>query len=217
MPRYTRSWTALFLCSCALVAHAHDWWIIADPPRPEPGHAIRFEIGGGHAFPESDTLLAERLLYSTFISGPSGRTDVEFSAGALIHEVTASLDAPGLYRAVFLIQRPGDDKPIITGTTLLPVGGVDNASEYAHGEGLEIVPLTRLSDWQPGGDVAVEVRWNGTVVPALIRLERATGRSIRMRSAPDRPAVFTRWIKELVLFITEHQGQTATLTIIQGE
>ena len=184
------------------------------PAHPQAGSAVQFEIGGGHRFPSSEELLAERLLHAASLSGPNGAAlPLAFSPEDLAHRATATLADPGVYRADFQIQRPGDEAPIIVGRALVLVDGQDDPSLYANNQGLEIVPLTKISTWQAGAEVAMEVRLNGEVVPAMIRLEREGGRPVRLRTTRDRPAVFRRWIEGPSLFITEHSGQTATLTV----
>lgn len=207
----------LLLSTFCVNTQAHDWWILARPATPQPDEQVRFEIGGGHAFPRSEELLAPRLIRQATLSGPDLSVPLDFVTDENRHITTRSLDRKGTYRAAFHVQRSGDDAPFIAACALMVVGEVDEQEAYAVNEGLEIVPLKPISEWQVGGEVPLEVRRDGNVVAALIRLERATGRPIRMRSAPGRPAVFTRWQVGPSLFVTEHQGQTATLTVWMKE
>lgn len=204
----------MMLGALLLDAEAHDWWITAHPAYPEAGHAVRFEIGGGHGFPQSGELLAARLLSHTSMSGPEGSAlPLAFSPEEQVHMATTRLDTPGVYRVDFHVQRPGDEAPIILGRTLVVVDGKDSVSDYAANEGLELVPLTPITEWSADGEVLMEVRLNGAVIPAMIRLQRETGRPVRLRTAPGRPAVFRQWVAAPGLFIAEHSGQTATLAV----
>lgn len=204
----------LLLGGLVVEAAAHDWWIRAVPAHPQTGNTVRFEIGGGHRFPESEERLATRLLHAAYLTGPDGDTQpLAFSPEEVSHRASTTLAAPGVYRADFQIKRPGDEAPIIAGRTLVVVGGQDTQSMYAGNQGLEIVPLSKVSTWQTGAEVSMEVRLNGEVVPAMIRLERVRGRRVRMRTTTDRPAIFRRWIEGPSLFVVEYGDQTATLTV----
>ncbi len=194
-------------------AGAHYWWILATSAGPAPGESVRLEVGGGHGFPESDTLLAERLLHAARVVGPGMDESLTFVAGDTLRVADVSLPESGVYRAEFEVQRPGDARPLIMGRTLILTGDGDDVDAYATGEGLEIVPTTKLSAWAKGEDLQLEVRLDGEVVPAMIRLERAGERPVRLRTAPGRPADFTRWVEGPSLFVVEHEGQTVTLTV----
>ncbi|GEM_PF-2165443 len=204
---------ALLLGMFSAGAHAHDWWIHAHPVHPAPGSEVRLAIGGGHSFPESEELLAARLLAQTVLTGPDTEVPLDFAADNKQHVAAYTLQRKGVYRADFHVQRPGDEAPLIAGRALVVAGAADDPAAYAANDGLEIVPLKPVSDWRAGGEVPLEVRSDGEVVASMIRLERATGRPVRMRSAPGRPAVFRHWQAGPSLFITEYRGQTATLTV----
>ena len=201
----------------ANVSIAHDWWIRATPAYPEAGETVHLEIGGGHSFPDSESLLAARLLQQTSVSGADYEKELAFSPGDQAHSTSITFDKPGTYRVSFTVQRAGAGRPIMVGRTLLVVGGVDDSSEYKDGDGLEIIPLTPLLEWKDGGEIQVEVQWNGEVVPANIRVVRDQARTLRMRSAPDRPAAFSDWVSGPVLFIAEHRGTSATLVVMPKE
>jgi len=187
---------------------AHDYWIRVEPMAPATGDRVKVFIGGGHAFPESDVLLDERLLTGININRHAVKPETD------AREWVFSWVAPssGVFRASYQLKRPRRDEPFHEAVTWV-VSGANDTGAYATGRGLELIPVSPWSALAVGESWMVEARWNGEVIEAQIGLTQPGTRAIYRRSSVDQPAVFRVTTPGPVLCTVRRQGRTASLTL----
>jgi len=204
--RWRMAVLAGWLCGVTAVS-AHDYWIRADRTFPDVGDEVVITIGGGHHFPESEVLIAGRMIIEKRINGNT------FDPVEADNEWTTVWMVPssGVFRASYRLKNPRRDDPFHESVTWI-VAGAGGAYPQGTGQGLELIPLAPGSSLRTNGTLVVETHWNGQAVETQIGLSRPGARTTYRNSAPGRPAVF-RAAPGPVLLTVRHQGRTATLTL----
>ncbi len=203
---------AVALLLAASFARGHDHWVLVDAAAGEGG--VRgISIGSGHRFPESETLLARRLLADMEIVAPDGRAK-PFGPEAHDHAWVASgmFEAPGVWIVSFALRRTPRAEPVHRGRAILVLGKEDDPSRYTKGEGLEIVPLEALSGLSPGDALPLTIMRDGGAIGSTIAVRPENGRSVFITAAADRPALMRVERSGAYLLTVTDRGQTFSLT-----
>ncbi len=187
--KHTIKTMAVTACVCAILAmnhgtsRAHDLWISAD--QPKAGKPLHLLVGWGHEFPATEQVTWEKLaLVPTCVIGPKG--NIETTPGDKQDLLTAAPLAEGTYIVVGGRQ-PQYYTKTPEGAKTLPKNQVRQAescsysSKYAkavvnvgkaHGDvskpvghALEIVPLVNPADVKVGGELPVQVLYDGKPLP----------------------------------------------------
>lgn len=206
----------LLLGIAALAAGAacgHDFWLDAEPLRPEAGASVTVWIRGGHYFPESAIALADRLIAALTVESPGGAAQPLTTAmenkerrGAFV------ADAARLHRLSLVIQQPRQPVPAAWAHAyVVPRGADTDPATYAAGTGLEIVPRTRLETIAANQPAMFEVLRNGQPVAARIEFVAAAGGTGWASAKPEQPAEYVPRKPGRHLAMVADGGQTATL------
>lgn len=208
----TASWLATACLFCAATAHAHEHWVITDTGANTNGRQ-KVCICSGHSFPQSDILLAERLLADMQIVGPSGEpTPYKPAAQEKTWMADVSFDKPGVWMVSFSLKKPQEDHPVYQGRCLMVMGGQDDPTRYASGKGLEIVPGALLSELKPGGTLPVSILMDGTPVEGKIAVTPEKGAASFLSTGRDRPAQLRIPSAGAYLLTASQKGTTFSLT-----
>ncbi len=174
----TRGLLALALVALlAVPALAHDMWITFDKTQAgQPAHIL---VGYGHAFPANEGTEAEKLM-PAYLVGPKGR--LECKAGDKLDFVSVAPLAEGSYLAVsgrqaqWYTNSPegSQDKPKnqVPGATqcirsvkyakaVLNLGKTPGDVSQPVGQNLEIVPLVNPGAIKAGGELPIQVLFEG--------------------------------------------------------
>ncbi len=173
--------TACFLAALMLVfdapCHAHDMWITVEQPTVgKPLHAL---VGWGHAFPETESLDKDNMA-PAFVMGPKGRLDVKLGEKQDFFTVTpvseGSYVVAGGRKESWYTKTPEGRKdlprsqvPDAVSCTrsakyvkaVVNVGKAKDAVSTPVAHVLEIVTLKNPADVRPGGDLPVQVLYEG--------------------------------------------------------
>lgn len=161
----------------ATPALAHDMWITVDKPQVgQPAHIL---VGYGHAFPASEGTEADRLM-PAYLVGPKGR--VECKAGDKLDFVSVAPLAEGSYLAVsgrqaqWYTKSPegSQDKPknqvpgasqcirsVKYAKAVINLGQTLGDVSQPVGQNLEIVPLANPGGLKAGGELPIQVLFEG--------------------------------------------------------
>ncbi|HMO52439.1 MAG TPA: DUF4198 domain-containing protein [Kiritimatiellia bacterium] len=197
----------------ASVAAGHDYWIVAEPAFPEPGTPVTLRLCGGHRPPDSEFLIADRMIVRVEATGPYGVEALTSQAMSRHHEAIWTPKTSGVYRVGFTLKRPRDEQPIAEARTLVVAGDVDDPSAYASAEGLELVPHVEVSAWRAGAALPLAIFHQGEPVAGEIEMTTPRGKPVFRRSSPGQPALFTSPAPGWHLFTVRHAGRTASLLL----
>ena len=161
----------------AAPALAHDMWITLDKPQVgQPAHIL---VGYGHAFPTTEQTDQDKLM-PAYLVGAKGR--LECKAGDKQDFVSAAPLAEGSYLAVggrqaqWYTKSPegSQDKPKnqVPGATscirsvkyakaILNLGAAPGDVSQPVGQNLEIVPLANPATIKAGGELPIQVLFEG--------------------------------------------------------
>lgn len=161
----------------AVPALAHDMWITVDKPQlNQPAHIL---VGYGHAFPDNEGTEADKLM-PAYLVGPKGR--VECKAGDKLDFVSLAPLTEGSYLAVsgrqaqWYTKSPegSQDKPKnqVPGATqcirsvkyakaIINLGQTPGDVSQPVGQNLEIVPLANPGAIKAGGELPIQVLFEG--------------------------------------------------------
>ncbi|MBI5522256.1 MAG: DUF4198 domain-containing protein [Desulfarculus sp.] len=169
-------WAATLLAGCP-AALAHDMWLTVD--KPELNKPLHVMVGYGHAFPQSEGTEKERL-NPVYLLGPQGK--LESRAGDKLDFLTASPLAKGSYVVVggrspqWYTKTPEGYKDALKNQVpgalsclrsakyakaVVNLGGASDDVSKALGQTMEIVPLANPAAIKAGGDLPVQVLFEG--------------------------------------------------------
>ncbi len=178
---------ASVLFSCAIPAmlaspsFAHDMWLTAE--NPAVGKPLHLLVGYGHAFPEIEELAKDKIS-PAYVLGPEGR--IETKMGEKQDFLTVSPLKEGSYIAVggrepqFYTKTPEGSKPLpknqVEGATessysvkfakvIVNIGKAKGDVSKPVGQMLELVPLVNPATVKPGGDLPVQILFDGKPLP----------------------------------------------------
>lgn len=210
--RWRRGFSAVVLLLCAGPVMAHDFWIDVARDGWAPEEGVHLFIGGGHYFPNSDTLLADRLVERFAVRMPGGSwIEPERREDGAQWRATAKLDAAGWYLAELSIRRPRAPSPDYVARSFFSLGDAGEAPSFPKtGTGLEIVP-----EYRSAGDrteVRLRVTQDGTPVSARLVIQPAGGGVRRARVLEDQP--YTLAVdRDQYLIVTSTGRETASLVL----
>lgn len=197
----------------AASAFGHEHWIVTDVSGTAGNGLARIRICSGHNFPQSDLLLAERLLSETVVVGPDGKS-VLYKPHPRDKTWTADVafDKPGVWMVSFALKKPQESDPLFRGRSLLVLGPLDDPSRYAQKKGLEIVPGAALSTLKIGDTLPVSILVDGSPVEGKIAITPEKGSVSFLSTAKDRPAQLKIAAYGACLLTVSHKGRTFALT-----
>lgn len=205
-------WLLVLFVLFSGIAYAHEHWILTDAATDADG-TITFRIGSGHRFPDSDTLLAERLLVETIVTAPNGKAQ-PLNTG--IHDRfrtgTVRCDQPGTWAFSFALQRPRQTEPLHRGRCILVNGGKDDPVRYTNGTGLEIAPGAALSEMFPGATLPLRILHDGHPIGGAISVTPENGPSFFLSTTSARPAQLPIRQPAAWLLTVTDRGRTFSLT-----
>ncbi len=204
-------WRILALLpACGTAVKAHEYWACLEDHQGQ----LEMRICSGHAFPESDLLLAERLLAETAFVRPDGVVvPVKPVAANKYWRAEFAAEGPGVWTAAFALKRPPEEEPFFRGRCLRVRGGADDPARYAMGKGLEIVPQAPLSRLKEGEAFAVALRWDGHPIEGKIMVTPENGSVMFFSTGRQRPAELKLPKAGWYLLTASHGGKSFALTI----
>jgi hypothetical protein len=194
-------------------ALGHDFWLDAEPIRPEGAGPVTIRVRGGHYFPASAVALADRLIDSIVLE-PDGAAPTRINTEAAGHERRGSveIDAAPLHRVTLQIRQPRKPAPAAWARVfIVPHGAATNPEMYAAGAGLEIVPRAPLETIAVGTAVPFDVLRDGQPIAARIEFVAAAGGASWVEARPPQSAMFTPRKPGRHLALIRAGPQTATL------
>jgi len=202
---------------CAVAAHAHEHWVIAEIGANTNGRG-KVCICSGHSFPRSDILLAERLLADMQIVGPSGETAAyKPTAREKTWTADVAFDKPGIWIVAFALKKPQEAEAVYRGRSLVVIGGQDDPLRYARKHGLEIVPGAPISKVKPGGILPLSLLLDGIPVEGKISVTPEKGSVSFLSTGKDRPAELKITAAGWYLLTVSQKGKTFALTFTVAE
>jgi len=203
---------ALFLL-CASVVLAHDNWLIVEYPLSVSQSLAKVQICSGHGFPESELLIAERLLVEMEVTGPDGKS-VPYKVTAQDKKWTADVmfDKPGVWVVSFALKKPQAAEPLYRGRNLVVVGRSDDTLRYACKKGLEIVPGSALSALKAGDMLPLSITLDGAPLEGTISVTPEKGSASFLSTGKDRPAQLKIASSGMYLLTASNGGKTFSLT-----
>lgn len=189
-------------------ARAHDFWVDYDVDAWSPGREVSLFIIGGHRYPRSEALLADRLIDRFALRAPDGTwRDLKRRESDERWRADVAVDQPGWYVAELTVRRPRARSPNIVARALFRLGEAgDPPPDIGGGEGLEIV-LSRLE-----GKTMLQTFLDGMLVSSGLVLYNSAGDVSRSGTSARNPLTWTlgggKWL------ITAATGtQSATLVL----
>jgi hypothetical protein len=212
------SWWAVGALGLAVAlappARGHDYWIDVEPMPPPGDRPAAVRIAGGHYFPSSSVVLAERLIAELVVRDPDGVVTPLVSAPReKAREAAWSFDRPGLYRFRLAIRRPLLAEPEYWATALVAAGsgGTDDPDAYAVGRGLEIVPAKPVSSLAVGAPWPVRVLLDGVPVAARVVVIPAWGKTRALSGAAGESVFLPLPVRGRYLVTATVDARTASL------
>lgn len=192
---------------------AHEDWIDVSNYYPAAGDTITIYLSGGHHYPESETLLAERLIYRPEIVTPEGRTEsLKFTAGKNRWKTSYVIKNAGVYIAKFALKKPQIDTPLFYGKAIIIAGGKDQQKNYSAQLPMEISPLTEISSATPGSTLKLHLLKNETPSSGTIILMPAGSKNYYLTNTSTQPAEYKIRSTGKYLVYTETSGTNCSVT-----
>jgi len=195
--------------------NAHETWIVFQAG--EEGKSI-FYLCSGHDFPESETIVSEKLADSISLVKPAGKSE-EFqlveSKEKNCWQAEAELKSTGTYLACYSLKRPQMEEPLVWGKTIISYKG--DSGNYSSGNGLEIVPLLKLTAVEAGEKLPLVLYYNGERVSGSLRISPAGSGSYHMRTAKEYPAEIKIKKSGWYLITAGYEGKKCSLTFFVEE
>lgn len=182
----------------ATTARAHDFWMIFDP------EASTLRVEGGHYFPRAEIGPHLRTIHRWALQNPSGLWEEWTEKQGL--SWTVKWSAPGVYRAVLILQAPRAPRPMYFAQSLFVEEMSSMSWPMPLGEGLEI-SVTQEED-----DVLLALLSDGQAVRAVLTAQSSGASSRRLTSDPDAPARLRLELNKRYLITATMGGQTASLS-----
>ena len=206
----------ILLLALPLAAAAHDIWIDVEPFTPAAGAESAVTLAGGHYFPASATVVADRLIRRAAVRLPGGgETNLVTTATARQRDGKLAFPVPGTYRMDLVLQKPQLPKPDAWAKAIVQCGsGPADLSAYAVGQGLEIVPRADLSALRPGASLPLEVHNDGVAIAGKLQVMAAAGGTAWLDARPEQPAELTVKKPGRYLVTCERGSQACSLTFI---
>lgn len=209
--------TAMVLTWAGAAALAHEHWVDVEDYYPAAGKSVKVHVCSGHAFPESSTVLKERVLRGTRVIAPGGKaSDYQASEAGKKRTARIELGEAGVHLVLFELGPPQMKEPMYQAKAIVIAGDGDDEAKYAVGHGLEIVPMDKLSGLSKGGKLSLAVLYNGTRIAARITIEPEQGKSSVLSTTAKRAAEFKVPGEGRYLVTTSHKGKTCSLTFAVG-
>lgn len=201
----------VFLLSTTLFAH--EDWIDVSNYYPAVGDTISIYLAAGHHYPESEILLAERLIYQPEIITPNGTAvPLKFSAEKNQWKTTYIVKSPGVYVIKYALKKPPLTDPLFYGKALVIAGEKDQGKKYSTGSVMEISPTGEISDLAKGDTLAFQLLQDSKPVKGTILLMPAGGKDHYLSTTPDQPAKYTLEKPGKYLVYTEQGGTNCSVT-----
>ncbi len=209
---------ALFVILLPSVLYGHDNWITAEKYYANPGDKIRLQIGCGHDFPSSDTVISKKLVEKIKVKLPEGKKKtLEINTDSVSNTLWAALklDSTGTYIASYKLQRPQMENPVAYGSTVIICR--EDSGIYVNGEGPEIAPLEKLSRLGTDDNIMLGLFNGGKRVGGSLNIYPPYGRSYRMRTAESRAAEIKTDIPGKYLVTARIEGIDLSFTFLVPE
>jgi len=192
---------------------AHEDWIDVNNYYPAVGDTITIYLSGGHHYPESETLLAERLIYQPEIVTPAGRTEsLKFTAEKNRWKTSYVIKKAGVYVAKFALKKPQMDSPLFYGKALIIAGNKDQTASYTANLPMEISPIISLSSIKPDETLKFHLQKNGEPKAGTVILMPSGGKNNYLSTTENQPAQFTGVQPGKYLVYTEQSGTNCSVT-----
>jgi len=201
-----------------LVAVAHEHWIDVDCFYPGVSQAVTVHLCSGHRFPRSSFALKEEVVASFTCRGPDGVTIPLVTTGDGKQRTGAFEPATrGDHVLSFVLKRPRAETPSFEGRAILVVGNQDDASCYATGRGLELVPEHPLADLVPGDVLPLSLRMDGRRIAGVLSVVPAGGKVSSLSTGAARPARAKLSQAGRYLVSATHAGRSCSLVFVVKE
>lgn len=175
-----------------LVAGAHEFWVLMEPPAPAAGTEATVVVGGGHYFPSSVLVVQDRLVRSLEWRSPGGAVapvETRPVEGRRVGALTAH--EPGAHVLTLVVQKPQLAQPEWWARAWFQAGEGTQAGYHADGHGLEIVPAGDLAALRPDATLALLLQQDGAPIEGRIAVVAEAGGTDWLTCRPDQPAVLT--------------------------
>ena len=201
----------------ASVGLAHEHWLDVEDYYPAAGAKLSISVCSGHSFPESSTVLKERVLRGTRVVSPEGKESA-YQASEDGKKRKAQIDAgnAGVYLVLFELGPPQMKEPMYQAKAIVVAGDADDEDGYKVGRNLEIVPLARVSAKANGDTLPLALVFNGERVAGRITVEPAKGRSVTLSTTRERAAELKLVGGGRHLATASHKGKGCSLTFSVG-
>jgi hypothetical protein len=201
------------LCFWAFTALAHEHWVDVDDFLPAPDASVTVSICSGHYFPKSSFALKDEVLHAVELLAPNGRaTAVQTTVTDRQRTGTVRLEPEGVYILRVALKRPRARKPSYEAKAILIAGeGSDDATQYAIGRGLELVPSRVLSELKPGDELPLVFLLDGRRVAGSLEASVEGGKSVFLKAKTDKPAALRLTRAGRCLVTANVQGRGCSL------
>ena len=196
------------------IASAHEHWLDCDNYYPAVGARTKLRLCSGHAFPKSDLVLKQHVLYRTIVVKPEGETisykTIEYDQHRLAE---ADFDTAGVHIVMFELKKPQMEKPLYYAKSIIVVGGKNDKEQlYSITKGLEIVPGKTLTSLALEDELPLIVLYDGQRVNARISIIPEKGKSTTLTTTSERPAQFKISSSGRHLLTSCYKGKSCSLT-----
>ena len=198
----------------------HEHWVDAADLTPRVGQEVAVWLASGHHFPESDTVIADRLIDRLVLRKP-GRPPEPVATEAQDRRRAGAVrpDRPGAHLLELVLRRPPRREPEAYARAILFVSSDEpdaDGTVPATGEGLELVPLRLPHTLPDGEELRIELRRDGEPVAGVITYYAGDSRPRWVRATATEPARLKVTAGTRYLFASAHQGQSVTLVFQTG-
>lgn len=197
---------------------AHENWLMTDQFITDPGKTITVYLCGGHYFPESGFAVKDKLVYKTVVVSPGGDTtafkttiDGKRRRGEII------LTEKGAYQVVAILKRPQKKEPEYWMKSVILTGTETGPTNYASGQGLEIVPGIGLSKVTIGDDLPLRILFNNEPVKGTLSISIDGKKNFSLKTdAGGRTTLSVKRSGNYMLYVSRG-SQGSSLTFHIGE
>lgn len=162
---------------------SHELWMFSSNYHPEVNREVKLFVCSGHNFPKSNFLIKKNLIKEIYVKTPATKSDLTFSNNKRVWESQFSPKKSIIYISVFSLVKKKNSEPFFWGRAIIETKGSDNVKfDYLTGEGLEIVPLDKISTVIPGGQLQLQTLFKGKVVKFSGKISLNGGKNIFLNS-----------------------------------
>jgi len=196
---------------------AHDTWLLCDYNFQQTPGTITLQLSSGHDFPESDFLLDKDLINNWRLWNlDSVLVLSSFTADSVQRCWTANLivQEPGVMISQLGLKRALQPEPLVWVKTIIVTGPtVFDEEQYKCSEGLEIVPLGAIHQLHPGGNIPLQLCWQGDPVASSIAVIHPQSKMKHLRTTQETPGILTLHKPGQYLLTSTYQKRSCSLTL----